>query len=488
MRTNDNAHHSRDDAPPPLVAGHYEIDLARPIGTGGMAVVYRGKDTRTRRDVALKTLRVEYRRDPETRARFRREARTMAFLTHPNVARVFDLYEDDEAPWAVLEFVPGQSIKQRLAQRGPFTPEETALVLEQAARALDHLHRQGLVHLDVKPQNLIRTPEGVVKLIDFGLAQQSGAPQEMIGGATFGTVAYLAPEQASGEPVQPATDVYALGCVVYEMLTGSPPFNVAATSDVKNDLVRAHLEAKPKPPSEARPDLNLPAWVDDAVLWALAKAPGQRYQDCLTFSAVFRGAMESAAGLEDAPTATVWTPGVIDTHEIAADEEKARTSLGSRIGASSYRLGGEVARRTRWLQPRLWRLVLALAIGNVFLAGLLYFNTGEVPGLYAHPLVIERGGMATVATDQLRLRAEPGQDGTVLFMMPAGSHVAVVGGPESVGGETWWLVHYQANGQSMTGYVSGAWLTPERPSGLDRLKNLANDGLDRLGIPDNLRF
>jgi serine/threonine-protein kinase len=486
--TNDTTFAARDDAPRTLVAGHYEIDLARPLGAGGMAVVYRGKDTRTRRDVALKTLRPEYRRNPETRSKFRKEARTMAFLTHPNVARVFDFYEDDEAPWVVLEFVPGRSLKQLLAQRGPFSPEETVLVLEQAAKALDHLHSQGLVHLDVKPQNLIRTPDGVVKLIDFGLAQQSGTTQETVGGSAFGTAAYLAPEQAGGELVVPATDVYALGCVIYELLTGAPPFEGGANGEVKNDLIRAHVEMKPTPPSRARPDLDLPAWVDDAVLWALAKQPTQRYQDCLTFASVFRSGLESAAGLEDAPAATVWRPGVIDTHEIEPEPEERRPGLGARAGASIYRLGGEAARRTIWLQRMLWRAVLAVAVGNLLLAGLLFFNNGEVPGVYASSPRLVTGGHARVATDQLRLRASPGPDGSVLDLLPLGLSVSLVDGPTARGGESWWLVTCAPGGEQETGYVSGDWLTPAKMTGTQRLKSLANDALDGLGLPERLRF
>ncbi len=490
MTANERAFFSADEGPRSLVASHYEIDLARPLGTGGMAVVYKGKDTRTRRDVALKTLRPEYRRDHESRARFRREARTMAFLTHPNVARVFDLYEDDEAPWVVIEFVPGQSIKQLIAAKGVFAVEETALILEQAARALDHLHARGLVHLDVKPQNLIRTPEGLVKLIDFGLAQQSGAPQEMIGGSAFGTAAYLAPEQALGDAVTPATDVYSLSCVVYEMLTGSPPFETAGIDEVKNDIIRAHLETNPKPPTVARPDLNLPAWVDDVVLWALAKQPEQRYQDCLTFSNVFRSGLESAAGLDDAPTATIWQPAVTDTHELEPDEaEERRPGIGKRAGSSLYRTGGQIASHTGGLQRVLWRLAAALAVGNALLAALLYFNSGEIPGLYSNPLALAEGGVARVDTDQLRLRADPGQTGQVLTLLPNGADVRIAGGPSNVEGELWWHVVYRGNdGQTVTGYVAAGWLSPVRESGPARLKNLVNDGLDIIGAPSRYRL
>src|SRR5262245_25892006 len=188
-----------------VVAGHYSVDLDHLLGQGGMALVYLGRDLRTRREVALKTLRTEYRYDPETRARFRREARTMAFLSHPNVIKVYDLFEDDDAPWAVMEFAHGRSLKAEIAERGSFSIEETARLLDHSAVALDHLHGRELVHLDVKPQNLIVTPGLDVKLIDFGIAQRSGQAQEMIGGSAFGTAAYLSPEQACGEPVSVQT-------------------------------------------------------------------------------------------------------------------------------------------------------------------------------------------------------------------------------------------------------------------------------------------
>jgi serine/threonine-protein kinase len=164
------------------IAGRYEIDLETPLGVGGMALVYRGKDLRTRRDVAVKTLRPEYRREPETRARFRREARLLAFLAHPNVVRVFDFVEDRGASWVVLEHVTGRSLKDLIAERGPFPPADAARLIEQTASALGHLHARGLVHLDVKPQNLLLTDDRRLKLIDFGLAQPAGQPQEAIGG------------------------------------------------------------------------------------------------------------------------------------------------------------------------------------------------------------------------------------------------------------------------------------------------------------------
>ncbi|MGI8477347.1 MAG: serine/threonine protein kinase [Thermomicrobiales bacterium] len=479
-----------------VVAGHYELDLSEPLGSGGMAMVYHGRDLRTRRDVALKTLRVEYRRDPETRARFRREARTMAFLTHPNVARVYDLFEDDEAPWVIIEYVPGRSLKEEVARRGPFSVEETALILEQVARALDHLHGRGLVHLDVKPQNLIKTPDGIVKLIDFGLAQQAGAPQETIGGNAFGTAAYLAPEQACGEAVDASTDVYSLGCVVYELLTGRPPFESGSHGEPKNDLIRAHLTETPRRPSEVRPDLDLPAWVDDAVLLALAKEPADRYQECSTFSKVYRSGLEEAAALEDRPTIAMWSSGVVDAHrerEFAADGNSR--FVARRLGSAVYRTGGRAARHTGWLQRLLWRSMLAVAVGNALLAGLLYVQRGEIPGILPGSASLASGNLARVTTDRLRLRAAPGRSSEVIESLPLGQRVTITGGTRSVEGEDWLPVRVGSGNSARDGYLVSTWLQAERRTGMTRLdslvdrgKSIPNSVLDRLHAPEEYRL
>ncbi|MBA2753516.1 MAG: serine/threonine protein kinase, partial [Chloroflexia bacterium] len=201
-----------------IVNGRYEVDLDDVLGSGGMAVVYRGRDLRTRRGVAMRTLRTEYRQDPALRARFRDETRLQAFAAHQNIARVFDFYQDRDACWAVHELVDGRSLRALLDGQGVFAPADVTNVLDQVADALADLHGRGVVHLDVNPRNVLVTPQGTVKLIDFGLAQTAGTVQEAIGGVTFGTAAYLSPEQAAGEPLGAAADIYALGCVVYELL------------------------------------------------------------------------------------------------------------------------------------------------------------------------------------------------------------------------------------------------------------------------------
>ncbi|MDQ3513781.1 MAG: serine/threonine protein kinase, partial [Chloroflexota bacterium] len=288
-----------------IVNGRYEVDLDDVLGSGGMAVVYRGRDLRTRRGVAMRTLRTEYRQDPALRARFRDETRLQAFAAHQNIARVFDFYQDRDACWAVHELVDGRSLRALLDGQGVFAPADVTNVLDQVADALADLHGRGVVHLDVNPRNVLVTPQGTVKLIDFGLAQTAGTVQEAIGGVTFGTAAYLSPEQAAGEPLGAAADIYALGCVVYELLTGSPPFSVEGDGLTKRDVIESHLHRSPRPVSVARPDLDLPESLDDVVGWALAKAPGDRYQGATAFARLFRAAVEDRTLSSSATTAPV---------------------------------------------------------------------------------------------------------------------------------------------------------------------------------------
>ena len=280
------------------IAGRYAVDLQTPPASAGVAVAYEGRDLRTRDPVVVKTLRLEYRGDPEMRARFRREARLLQFLSHPNVIRALAFSEERGAPWLVLERIRGRSLREEIAMGAPFAPEEVMPLLQGIAAALDHLHARGLAHLDVRPENVIVTPDGEVKLIDFGVAQAAGAMQESADGVALDSVAYLAPEQVCGEPVSAATDVFALGCVVYELLTGRTPFVSAEEPAARNAAIRARLEQAPVPPSIARGGDALPAWVDDVVLGALERDPRQRYGSAGSFAAVFHAGVEGDIDVE----------------------------------------------------------------------------------------------------------------------------------------------------------------------------------------------
>ena len=283
--------------PRTTIAGRYSVDLTVPPKGGGIAATYHGRDLRTRDPVLVKTLRLEYRGDPELRARFRREARLLQFLSHPNVIRALTYSEERGAPWLVLEQVRGRSLREEISAGAPMSPEAVVPLLTGLAAALDHLHARGLVHLDLRPENAMVTPDGEIKLVDFGLAQAAGTLQDATD-ATEDNLAYLSPEQVSGEPVSAATDVYALGCVVYELLCGAPPWATEGHAAQRNAAVRARLEQAPAPPSIARGDGALPAWVDDVVLGALERDPRLRYGSATSFATVFRNGVEGEVDVE----------------------------------------------------------------------------------------------------------------------------------------------------------------------------------------------
>ena len=248
-----------------LLAGRYRL-VAR-IGTGGNGEVWRAHDERLDRDVAVKVLRPELADDEDVRARFRAEARHAGGLRHPGIAAVFDFAEGDDGAWLVMELVQGQSLAEVLRQSGRLTVDRTLDVVEQTAAALQAAHDGGVVHRDVKPGNLLLRDDGRLIVTDFGIAHAASAAALTRTGQVVGTAAYLSPEQASGRPVSGATDLYALGVVAHECLSGSRPFE----RDDPVAVLLAHLQAPP-PPLPA----DVPAPVADLVHRLLAKDPADR--------------------------------------------------------------------------------------------------------------------------------------------------------------------------------------------------------------------
>jgi serine/threonine-protein kinase len=213
-----------------LVAGRYEIE--RPLGHGAMATVDLARDLELDRSVALKRLAENLSRDEELRARFLREGRLAARLAHPNVVRIFDVGEDDERPFIAMEYVDGETLAELVRRRGPLPAREVAELGVQICRALAAAHEAGLVHRDVKPQNLLLGSNRLLKLGDFGIAFGLGGTRLTMAGTVLGTAAYLAPEQARGEEVTTAADVYGVGAVLYELLTGRPPRTPTSLADL----------------------------------------------------------------------------------------------------------------------------------------------------------------------------------------------------------------------------------------------------------------
>lgn len=254
-------------------------ELLERIDEGGTGVVYRARDVRLGRVVAAKVLRPEYRGDAGFAERLRREARLVASLSHPNVVVVFDWQADDQGCYLVMEYVEGENLKERIRRRGPLPPAEAIAIARQVLAALEAAHRAGIVHRDVKPHNVLITPDGVAKLADFGIARAVESRSPTPAGRPVGTPHYTSPEQASGGSAGPASDVYSVGVVLYEMLTGQPPFD----AETAVAIAVQHVSRPPDPLRRRVP--GLPADLERVVLRALAKRPADRWPSAAAFAA-----------------------------------------------------------------------------------------------------------------------------------------------------------------------------------------------------------
>jgi eukaryotic-like serine/threonine-protein kinase len=252
-----------------VLGGRYALGAM--VGAGGMGQVYRARDRVLERTVAVKVLTAASTDDLELVARFSREARAAAALNHPNIVAVFDSGADGDLHYLVMEYVEGQSLAGLLRREGRLGPRRVAEVGRQVCQALAAAHAAGLVHRDITPGNVLIDPAGPVKVADFGIAKLAAATT-MTGDEVLGTAAYLSPEQAQGRPVDGRSDLYSLGCVLYALLTGAPPF--AGDSPVA--VAARHVTEQPTPPSHRNPRVG-PA-LEAVVLTALAKEPADRYQ------------------------------------------------------------------------------------------------------------------------------------------------------------------------------------------------------------------
>lgn len=271
--------------------GPYELRSL--IGVGGMGEVYRAYDTVKGRTVALKVLRAEMAADPSFQERFRRESRVAARLQEPHVIPVHDFGDIGGVLYIDMRLVEGVSLKDELRANGPLDADRAASIIAQVASALDAAHADGLVHRDIKPENVLLNPDDFAYLVDFGIAHTGGDPGVTSTGMIVGSSAYMAPERFDGGPVGPAADVYSLTCLLYECLTGRPPFE---TGDLRQ-LMSAHMFAPPPRPSIMRRGISRA--FDDVVARGMAKQPGDRYP---TAGELAR-AVSAAARLPAAPAA-----------------------------------------------------------------------------------------------------------------------------------------------------------------------------------------
>lgn len=268
-----------------VLNGRYAL-LER-IGTGGMADVYRAQDLRLRREVAVKVLR-PLDGDPSFATRFRREARHAASVQHPNVAAIYDVGEGGEDRYIVMELIRGETLKELIRRRGPLSEDEALTIAERVARGLGAAHARGLVHRDLKPQNVLIGADGRPRIVDFGIARAAGATALTNTAAVIGTAHYFSPEQASGKVADQRSDLYSLGVLLFELLTGRPPFD--GTNPV--EIAMRHVRDAPPRPSAWRPGLRRAT--DDVVLRALEKDPDRRYGSAALMAAALLRARDGA--------------------------------------------------------------------------------------------------------------------------------------------------------------------------------------------------
>ena len=340
--------------PSRVLNDRYEVD--KPLGQGGMAQVFRGTDRVLGRTVAIKVLDQKHRNDAKFVTRFRREAQAAAGINHPNVVSVFDTGSEDGLHYIVMEYVDGETLDDVLAREKVLPPQRVVAIAEPVARALDAAHQKGMVHRDVKPGNIMLDRSGTVKVVDFGIARAAADDTLTQTGIVLGTAAYLSPEQAQGVAVDPRSDVYSLGCVLYEMLTGRKPF----TGDSALAIAYKHVREDPAPPSQVNPDI--PPELEAVVMTAMAKDPAQRFpsggamQEAL--SAAATGEMPAMVAVGAGATEPLHGPGdtaVMTTPETASEPPPERPS--------------------RWWVP--W-LVIAVILLALIVLGFVAFG-GEEP-------------------------------------------------------------------------------------------------------------
>jgi len=270
-------------AQPRVLAGRY--DVIEVVGSGASAVTWRGHDRRLDRQVAIKILRRDLEQDEAYVQRFEREARTSASVSHGNVVNVYDVGQQDGWLYLVMQLINGEDLKHAIGRRGPLPAEDARDITRQILNGLGAIHRAGILHRDIKPQNVLIGGNDVVRVTDFGIAQSAVDIGLTSAGTTLGTAAYMAPEQAKAGTLSDATDLYGVGVVLYEMLTGVLPFEKPTATAT----MLAHIQELPIPPSRRFPHLAIPPLLDGIVLQAMAKNPESRFQSAAAMVRALEG-------------------------------------------------------------------------------------------------------------------------------------------------------------------------------------------------------
>jgi len=351
------------------IDGRYEIQEL--IGVGGMACVYRAYDNIDDRIVAVKILKEEYLTNEEFRQRFKNESKVIAILSHPNIVKVYDVSYGDRLQYIVMEYVEGITLKEYIRQQGRLQPREVIHFSAQILRALQHAHDKGIVHRDIKPQNIMLLADGAIKVTDFGIARFSTGITKSITESAIGSVHYISPEQARGETTDDKADIYSVGVVLYEMLTGALPFQ----SENSVSVAMMQIQEDPKPPTQINPDI--PAGLEQMTLRAMRKNPRERYQSAaemiLDLEELRRNpAVEFDYGYSVDTAPTKYITGKTAKKDLMAELDEEQESAGSRTTPVLIGVGGAVL------------LIVLVLVGILAFAGI-----GKVEVPYFQSMIYE---------------------------------------------------------------------------------------------------
>lgn len=339
-----------DHADEHLVDGRY--DVGNMLGAGGAAEVFLAYDKVLSRTVALKLLDRRLAFEGSFAYRFEREACLAASFSHPNVVTVYDLGKTEScSPYIAMEYVGGGTLKDLIGEEGPLEARHAARLALEVSRALEEAHRHGLIHRDIKPQNVLLTHDGEAKVADFGVAKVTEATSFTEPGALVGTVHYLSPEQAAGQPLTPRSDLYSLGIVLYEMLSGTRPFEAESWEEGPLAIANKRLTQDPEPLKDQVPDV--PSWLELATMRLLARDPDERFADAAELAEVLRQGLGIAEGSPDSPGTQV-PPIQPEPCESVSEvtistplNESSERRLPSRASSSASTLSGTRAVRRR---------------------------------------------------------------------------------------------------------------------------------------------
>ncbi|NJP94036.1 serine/threonine protein kinase [Nonomuraea sp. FMUSA5-5] len=368
--------------------------LVSRIATGGMGEVWRARDELLGREVAVKILRSHIYADPSFRERFRNEARLTAALADPGIAQIFDYGEQSDLAYLVMELVHGEPLSAILARNGAIGPEVALDVVHQTAKALHAAHSAGIIHRDIKPGNLLVTPEGTIKVTDFGIARALEAAPVTQTGTVLGTAQYVSPEQAQGFPLTPATDLYSLGVVAYECLAGRTPFR----GDSQVAIALQHLNEQPPPLG-----VDVPAPVRELVMALLAKEPERRPASALEAADRAYVLREALAGAEQgvqqgAELSMLTDPAGFRVREPAPEDERQTDDLAPATTVQARPSGGRKGART---------LALVAAAGCVAAVGLAAVTFADREQSRATPEVAEPSQTPSVTVTPTQARVRP---------------------------------------------------------------------------------